>query len=122
MEELIRVMWTYTRWYRRQFVPTKQYFVFLRTERNRTCLYFVYDMTEEVDGCLRKCRGRRDYDDCLTACYEDVEDSVDEFLCMQVDAFERLLRRRGTEVLSDCIGGYGGADGTIRWVRLCTPR
>lgn len=124
MEELARVvrelMRGYTYWYRRRFLPDRRYSVFLsRAEGGRTCLYFTYDVTEEIDGCLRRCRGN---DDCLTACYEDVEDSVDEFLCEQADGFEELLRRRGVEAEPDCIGGYGGADGTVRWMRLCVPR
>jgi hypothetical protein len=99
MEGLAYVLRDYMRWYRRQFLPVKHYFTFLRTEGGRTCLYFAYDMAEEVDGCLRRCRGKRNYDDCLTACYEDMFDGIEEFLCEQVDAFERLLRRRGLSLL-----------------------
>jgi hypothetical protein len=63
--------------YRRQFLPLQQYSIVIRAENSKTCIYFSYDMAEEVDGCLRRCRGRRSYDDCLTACCEDAEDSVD---------------------------------------------
>jgi hypothetical protein len=75
-------------------------------------------MEEETDSCLRSCRGNRGYNDCLSACYEDAFDEIEEFLCEQVDAFGRLLRRRGVEAAPDC--GYGGSEGTVRWMRLCT--
>ncbi len=119
MEKLVNAFWEYMRWYRRQFLPLQQYWIAVRAENGETCLYFGYDMEEEIDNCLRKCRGKRNYDDCLTACYEDLEDSVDEFLCEQVDVLEKLLRRRGIETAPDCSGGYGGNEGTIRWMRLC---
>jgi uncharacterized protein YunC (DUF1805 family) len=70
MEELAYVLRDYTRWYRRQFLPVRRLLIFLRAEGGKMCLYFGYDVAEEIDDCLRRCRGRRNYDDCLTACYE----------------------------------------------------
>ena len=123
MEDLIYMLSDYTRWYRRQFIPNQRYKIFLKADEGRTCIYFSYDMAEEIDACMRKCRRNRNYDDCFTACYEDVFDAVEEFLCEQVDMFERLLRRKGvTEAEPDCSGGYSGSEGTARWVRLCVPR
>jgi hypothetical protein len=111
----------YMRWYIKNFLPSRRYQIFLRFESGKMCIYFSYDVAEEVGRCLRRCRGKRDYDDCLTECYEDVFDSVEEFLCEQVDELKRLLRRRGVEVVPDCGGGYGG-EGEVRWVRLCVLR
>jgi hypothetical protein len=122
MEKLDVPMREYMLWYIKHFLPSRRYQIFLRSENGRICIYFSYNMAEEVDRCLRKCRGKRDYDDCLTECYEELFDEVEEFLCEQADRFENLLRRRGIEAEPDCGGGYGGSGGEVRWVRLCAPR
>jgi hypothetical protein len=119
MEKLDVPMREYMRWYVKNFLPSRRYQIFLRSENGRICIYFGYNMAEEVDRCLRRCRGKRDYDDCLTECYEELFDEVEEFLCEQADRFEKLLRRRGVETKPDCGGGYGGSEGEVRWVRLC---
>ena len=122
MDKFVGAFWEYMRWYRRQFLPLQQYSITINNLGGQICINFSYDMTKEIDNCLHKCRIRRNYDDCLTACYEDVFDEIEEFLCEQVDGFEKLLRRRGVEAKPDCSGGYGGSEGTIRWVRLCVTR
>jgi hypothetical protein len=108
----------YMRWYRRHFLPVKQYEVFLKIESNKICIYFSYDLTEEINSCIRKCK--KGHDDCFMECYEDVVDAAEEFLFEQPDEFERLLRKRGIKPEFDY--DWGDCDEkTIRWARLCVP-
>jgi hypothetical protein len=123
MEPVLKMRYAlkeYMRWYRRYFLPVKQYEVFLKIENNKICIYFSYDLTEEINSCIRKCKKSHDYDDCFMECYEDVVDAAEEFLFEQPDEFERLLRKRGVEPEFDYDWG-GGDEKTIRWARLCVP-
>jgi hypothetical protein len=110
----------YMHWYYKNFLPTKQYGVFLKAEDNKICVYFSYDLTEEIDNCIRKCKKGRDYDDCFMACYEDVVDAAEEFLFEQPDVFEKLLMKRGVETEFDYDWG-GDGERTFRWARICVP-
>jgi hypothetical protein len=113
----------YVQWYNRHFLPAKQYQIFLRFEGGKMCIYFSYDLTDEIDDCIRKCKKSRDYDDCFMECYEDVVDAAEEFLFEQPDEFEKLLRKRGIKADSITFDyDWGGGDErAIRWARLCIP-
>jgi hypothetical protein len=112
----------YMRWYFRNFLPTKRFGVFFKVEDGKVCVYFSYDLTSEIDACIRRCKKSRDYDDCFVPCYEDVVSAAEEFLFEQPYALEDLLKKRGiSEVESDYDWG-GDGEKTFRWVRLCVPR
>jgi hypothetical protein len=111
----------YMNWYYKNFLPLKQYSVFLKVEENKLCAYFIYDLTEEIDNCIRKCKKSHDYDDCFMACYEDVVDAAEEFLFEQPDALEDLLKKRGINETEFDHDWGGDGERTMRWVRLCVP-
>jgi hypothetical protein len=114
------VLKEYMRWYYKNFLPMRQYSVFLKVEEGKICIYFSYDLTEEINDCIRKCKKSRDYDDCFMTCYEDVVDAAEEFLFEQPDVFEKLLMKRGVETEFDYDWG-GGGEKTFRWARICVP-
>ncbi len=109
----------YTRWYYRNFLPLKQYTVFLKIDGGKMCIYFSYDLTEQIDECVRKCK--KD-DDCFMECYEDVVDAAEEFLAEQSYAFEKQLKKRGIGTTFEYSWDWSGNGKAVRWTRLCLPR
>ncbi len=122
MEVLRHSLKEYMRWYRRSFLPLKQYTIFLKVEGNKMCIYFSYDLTDEINDCIRKCKRSHNYDDCFVECYEDVVDAAEEFLAEQSYTFEELLKKRRVDTFEYDWDWSSNGGKTIRWTRLCLPR